>query len=231
MRADVRVACQVAAAVAFAATAALAVTLTRAPLHAALTSTPGGGPTRNVVPIGRQTLPALPQCGASTLDISIAHANASAASDPSRRLANLAAVGFPLDFTNISTTACTISGYPEVSAYSAGGAQVGNAAGLDTTVSARRIVLAPGATAHVAVVDSASAGHCHLVSVIGLRVILPGQSIPRFVRHTLTACSAAGRTAPVFLHVRAVQPGTGMTAGTRAHPRPRAHSPRHEKTA
>jgi len=220
---------RIGAAVAFAATAALAVTLTRVPMHAALTSTRNTPGTPNVASAGKHARPGLPECGASGLDISIARANASAAGgDASRRLANLAAIGFPLDFTNVSTTACTLSGYPEVAAYSAGGGQVGNAAGLDTTVSARRIVLAPGATAHAAVVDNASARRCHLVHVIGLRVVLPGQSVPKFVRHTLTACSAAGRTAPVFLHVRAVQPGNGMPVVTRVHVRTGSRSlPRH----
>jgi hypothetical protein len=225
MRGAVGAAWRIGAAVAFAATAALAVTLTRVPMHAALTS--AGTP--NASSAGKHPRTGLPECGASGLDISIDFANASAGGgDASRRIANLAAIGFPLDFTNVSTTACTLSGYPEVAAYSAGGGQVGNAAGLDTTVSARRIVLVPGATAHAAVVDNASARRCHLVHVTGLRVVLPGQSVPRFVRHTLTACSAAGRTAPVFLHVRAVQPGTGMPVVTRDRVRARGRSlPRH----
>jgi hypothetical protein len=220
MRASVSGAWRIAAAVAFAATAALAVALTRTPLHAALTSNRNTPSTKNIISGGSHARPGLPQCGTSRLDISIALENTSVAGgNASRRMANLAAIGFPLDFTNVSTTACILSGYPEVAAYSAGGAQVGNAAGLDTTVSALRIVLAPGATAHAAVVDSASARHCRLVPVTGLRVILPGQSVPRFVRHTIPACSAAGRKAPVFLHVRAVQPGTGVAGGSRAHPR------------
>jgi hypothetical protein len=221
MRGTAGVAWRFGAAFAFAATAALAVILTRAPTHAA-TSTRNTPVTTNIAAGGKHARPALPECGASGVDISIALANASAAGgDASRRMANLAAIGFPLDFTNVSTTACILSGYPEVAAYSAGGTQVGNAAGLDTTVSARRIVLAPGATAHAAVVDNASARRCHLVHVIGLRVVLPGQSVPRFVPHTLTACSSVGRMAPVFLHVRAVQPGTGMPVGTRHHVRTR----------
>jgi hypothetical protein len=226
MRGAAGVAWRIGAAVAFGATAALAVTLTRAPMHAALTSNRNATATPNII-AGKHARPGLPECGASRLDISIALANVSVG-DASRRMANLAAIGFPLDFTNVSATACTLSGYPQVAAYSAGGAQVGNAAALDTTISARSIVLAPGATAHAAVVDTASARQCHLVTVTGLRVILPDQSLPKFVRYTLTACSAAGRTAPVFLHVRAVQPGTGMPARTRDHMRTRTRQqPRH----
>jgi hypothetical protein len=121
-----------------------------------------------------------------------------------------------VEFTNISGTACTLTGYPEVSAYLAGGAQVGNAAGIDTSVSAQLIVLAPGASAHAAIVDNASAGRCRLVAAAGLRVIPPGQSVPWFVRHAVRACLASGRTAPVFLHVRAIEPGAGASTRTTA---------------
>jgi len=116
-------------------------------------------------------------------------------------------VTLPVDFTNTSGAACTLSGYPQVSAYRDGGAQVGNAAVLDTSVIARRIVLAPGATAHAAVVESVPSGRCRPVAATGLRVVPPGQDVPRYVRHSITACSAAGRKAPVFLRVLAVQPG------------------------
>jgi hypothetical protein len=122
-----------------------------------------------------------------------------------------------VEFTNISGSACTLSGFPQVSAYRAGGTLVGKAAALDTSVGALRVVLAPGATAHAAVVASVSGGRCRPVAVTGLRVVPPGQSVPRYVRHPMTACSAAGQTAPVFLHVRAVQPGTG-TATARSLP-------------
>jgi len=112
-----------------------------------------------------------------------------------------------LEFTNVSGVACALSGYPGVAAYGAGGAQIGNAAGRDTSVTARRIVLAPGATAHAAVAASVSAGSCRPVVATGLRVVPPGQSAARYIRHAIPACGLAGRRAPVFLHVRAVQPG------------------------
>jgi Protein of unknown function (DUF4232) len=211
MRTSVRVAWRVAAAVAFACTAALAVTLTRgAPLHVSLISA------RNVKSAGRHGVAGLQRCAASGLDISIAGPGAPArgvvASPDHVYLAT-----FPVEFTNISGAACTLSGYPQVSAYRAGGAQVGNAAVLDTSVSARRVVLAPGASAHAAVVDSVSSQRCRPVDAAGLRVVAPGESAARYVRHAIAACSAAGREAPVFLHVRALQPGAGVTAVPRRH--------------
>jgi hypothetical protein len=117
-----------------------------------------------------------------------------------------------LEFTNVSGVTCALSGYPEVAAYGAGGAQIGNTAGRDTSVAARRIVLAPGATADAAVVASGSARSCQPVVAAGLRVVPPGQSAARYIRHAMRACAVAGPRAPVFLHVRAVQPGSDGAA-------------------
>jgi hypothetical protein len=205
MRTSVRVAWRVLGAVAFAGTAALAVTLTRgAPAHVSLISARDAGPT------GRHAAAGVPRCAPSGLDISIASRSAAA------RVTSHSAT-FHVDFTNISGAACTLSGYPQVSAYLAGGAQVGNAAVLDRSVSASRIMLAPGATAHASVVESVPPGRCSPVAATGLRVVLPGQDVPRYVRHPITACSAAGHKAPVFLRVWAVQPGAGAIDAPRDH--------------
>jgi len=198
MRTSVRVAWRVVAAVAFAGTAALAVTLTRAaPVHVSLISA------RNTGPAGRHAAAGVPRCAPSGLNISIANRTAAA-----RVIASHTAT-LPVDFTNISGAACTMSGYPQVSAYLAGAGQVGNPAVLDRSVSARRIMLAPGATAHAAVVESVPSRRCSPVAATGLRVVLPGQHVAKYVRHPITACSAAGHKAPVFLRVWAVQPGGG----------------------
>jgi Protein of unknown function (DUF4232) len=212
VRASVRIAGRVAAAVAFGATAALAVTLTRgAPLHAALVSA------RHVNAVSRHAERSAPQCAASGLNVSIASSSsADSAASIARRAASHAApqgaTRFPVEFTNISDAPCTLSGYPQVTAYGAGDEQLGNAAGLDISASATRILLAPGATAHAAIVDSASAGQCGPVAATGLRVVPPGESMPWYVRHALPACSATGRKAAVYLHVRALQYGSGMSA-------------------
>jgi len=187
------------AAVAFAATAVLAVAVSRgAPAHVALTSSrhPSGAPGAS----------GAAQCATSRLRISL-----TTGSGPGTRASaghgRIAGAGVStLEFTNVSGVACALSGYPGVAAYGAGGAQIGNAAGRDTSVTARRIVLAPGATAHAAVAASVSAGSCRPVVATGLRVVPPGQSAARYIRHAIPACGLAGRRAPVFLHVRAVQP-------------------------
>jgi hypothetical protein len=190
MRAAARLGWRVAAVVAFGATAALAVTLTRgAPMHTAL--------------ISARNHDAAPRCAPSGLRISLGAVPAAATG------VRRGPASYALDFTNVSDAKCELRGYPVVAAYLAGGAQVGNAAAADTTATAHRVVLTPGETARAAVIASASgasAGACRPVVATGLRVTPPGESVARFIRHSLLACSAAGPRAPVFLRVRAVQP-------------------------
>lgn len=207
MRASVRLGWRVAAVFAFAATAALAVTLTRGgPTRAALTSAKNAARGHAANADGAS---GTPQCATSRLRISVGAGTGAA---------DRAVIRYPLEFTNVSGAACTLSGYPEVTAYRDGVlVEVGNAAGWDTSVAARRVLLAPGATAHAAVIASVPGGPCRPVTATGLRVVPPGQSVARYVPHALRACSAAGPRAPVFLRVRAVQPGTGTPA--------RSHSP------
>lgn len=205
MRATASLGWRVAAVVAFGATAALAVTLTRgAPLHMALTSRHTAGPAS-----GRQTARP-PRCTTAGLRISVA-AGASGG-----EIAGLTVTRYRLEFTNVSGAACALSGYPAVAAYRGDGVRVGNAAAADSAGAASRVVLAPGATARAAVVASvpaAAAGGCKPVAAAGLRVVPPGQSGARYVGRQLLACSAAGPRAPVFLSVTAVQPGAVTSAG------------------
>lgn len=196
-----RVAWRVAAAVAFAATAALAVTLTRgAPLQTALTSARNTGH-GGAAAVAHRHRPG-PACRASGLRIWVSGGGG----------VTSRADGAAVEFTNTSGAACTMSGYPQVAASRANGAQIGNAASRDTSASVHRIVLNPGATAHAVLAEDVPGfpgGSCKLVTAAGLRIVPPGQSIARYVRHAVTACSAAGPREPVFLHVRALQAGVG----------------------
>ena len=188
MTASVRLGWRVAAIAAFAATAALAVSLTQGgSTPAALTSA------KNVTK--QRAAEGAPRCATPRLRISVG----TGASAPR-------VTRYRLEFTNVSGVTCTLSGYPEVAAYRGDGAQIGNEAGRDTSVAARHIVLAPGASAHAAITASVSRGPCRPVDAAGLRVVPPGQKAASYIRHTLRACSAAGPRAPVFLRVRAVQP-------------------------
>jgi len=200
MTASVRLGWRVAAIAAFAATAALAVSLTQGgSTPAALTSA------KNVTK--QRAAEGAPRCATPRLRISVGTGAGTGASTGTSTGASAPRVTrYRLDFTNVSGVTCTLSGYPEVAAYRGDGAQIGNEAGRDTSVAARHIVLAPGASAHAAITASVSRGPCRPVDAAGLRVVPPGQKVASYIRHTLRACSAAGSRAPVFLRVRAVQP-------------------------
>lgn len=220
MRAYARLGWRIAAVVVFAVTAALAVVLTRgAPMHAALTSDkhPGhpaqAGRAGHLNQAGKA---AAAPCAASGLRISIGAGPQAASS-------------YRLDFTNVSRSSCTLTGYPVVDAYRDDHVRVGNPAGQDTAGtdtagqdaagpdtggaaaarSARRVLLAPGATAHAALTVNTGiqSGACRPVVAAGLRVLAPGGSVPRYIRHPILACSAAGPRAPVFLRVRSLESG------------------------
>ena len=190
MRAAVRLAWRGTAVLAFGATAALAVIVNK----------PAAGPV--AITTASHALPT-PKCALDGLAISLA---------PAPRTLP-AGTRYPVEFTNTSATACTLTGFPQVAAYDARGAayaQVGNAAVRAGSATAHRIVLRPGASAH-SDVDLSIAGlpqkACKKVTAAGLRVIAPGETTPRYLRHKMSACSARGPQAPAYLRVRAVQAG------------------------
>ena len=198
MTASVRLGWRVAAIAAFAATAALAVSLTQGgSTPAALTSA------KHVTK--QRAAGGAPRCATPRLRVSVG-TGTGASTGTSTGASAPRVTRYRLDFTNVSGVTCTLSGYPEVAAYRGDGAQIGNEAGRDTSVAARHIVLAPGASAHAAITASVSRGPCRPVDAAGLRVVPPGQKAASYIRHTLRACSAAGPRAPVFLRVRVVQP-------------------------
>jgi uncharacterized protein DUF4232 len=221
MRTGARLAWQFATAVAFGATAALAVTLSGgAPLDAALASAKaspaqhapaqptGAAPTIAASagapqPAAAAARPAaVPGCAASGLRVSVG---------PAARVTS-ALTRYPLDFTNVSGAPCTLAGYPQVAAYAGDGGQVGAAAGRETSAAARRILLAPGQTAHASLDAAAPQARCRPVRAEGLRVVPPGQRTARDVRRPFTACSARDPLGRGYLRVAAVQPGPGPSS-------------------
>jgi hypothetical protein len=203
MRAGASVGLRIATAVAFGATAALAVTLNRgAPVHAALTSEKGqNAPAAAVTP---RSPGAVPRCAVSGLSISVGAGS---------RMTTVM-TRYSLDFKNVSRAPCTLTGYPEVAAYQ-DGTEVGDVAVRDTSLEATRVLLAPGQTAHASLVASLSA-RCHSVRVSGLRVVPPGQSAARYVKRSLTACAAQAPSGEDYLRVRAIQPGSGTGSAAAA---------------
>jgi hypothetical protein len=87
---------------------------------------------------------------------------------------------YPLDFTNASTSACTLYGYPGVAFVSSpGGSQVGAPAGRGSNTAPALVTLEPGATAHatLAVSDVLIGNNClhHQVAVNWIQVYPPDQ--------------------------------------------------------
>ncbi len=109
-----------------------------------------------------------------------------------------------LDFTNQSKSACTLAGYPGVSAVNRAGRQLGRPASR-TPSPIRAVTLRPGytATAELRIVQVLNFPRaiCQPAAAAGLRVYPPGQTASKVVLTPFRACSRSG---PVFLSVKAV---------------------------
>ena len=177
---------RMAAVAAFVGTAALAVTLTRAPIRsgAALSS--------------EITSPACPTSGLEAW----------------LGLAVMGSTYYTLEFTNVSHRACSLYGYPEVSVYTdspAAGGRVGSAAVRDTSVQPKPVMLAPGATAHSVLRVVVTSGNkpvgCAQVTADELRVTLSREGRSAFVPVHIPVCSVRGRAS---LSVQAIQARPGV---------------------
>ena len=119
---------------------------------------------------------------------------------------------YPLEFTNLGQSTCSLSGFPVVSAVSAAGVQLGSPAGRGRQLAAPRVVLAPGGTAHTTLAYQArlatSAGGCRTAGTAAeLRVYLAGRKNVAYAAFGLAACSDAG---PVYLTItEAIRAGAG----------------------
>jgi Protein of unknown function (DUF4232) len=116
-------------------------------------------------------------------------------------------VFYKLELTNLSGHACTLHGFPGVSAVDLHGRQLGRAAAREGSGTAPHMVrLKDGATA-TAILRIVAAGNfpaatCHQTTAAGLRVFPPGQTTSQVVPFPFEACSRSG---PVYLSVRAVR--------------------------
>ena len=208
MRGGASLGWRVGAAVAFAATAALAVTLSKgAPINAALASDKGAGAAHAAASPVPTAVTA--RCVAAGLRISVG---------PGAPL-GAAVTRYRLEFTNVSGVPCTLAGYPEVAAYRGDDIQVGPVAVHDASGAARQVLLAPGQSAHAVLDAAAPAARCRPVRASGLRVITPGQAGARYVRRSFTACAARPVPAKNYLLVHAIQPGAGAATRRRRHRR------------
>lgn len=126
-------------------------------------------------------------------------------------------VYYTLKFTNLSGHACTLHGYPGVSAVSLSGRRLGSPAGWGTARPAT-VTLADSATATVAlqIADPANFGTAcflpgpppapgrpgKLPTAAGLRVYPPNQFTSKVIPFPFSACYSS---VPVWMHVGPVQ--------------------------
>src|SRR5437667_1441937 len=195
---------RMAAVAAFFGTAALAIALSRAPADngVSLSSELSGQ-----------------ACSTSGLEAWLGLGGAGAASPGTASPPGASSPGktfYTLEFTNVSDRACSLYGYPEVSAYRdspAAGGPIGGAAIRDTSVRPKPVMLEPGATAHAVlrVTGAAKPAGCAEVTAEELRITLPRQARPSFVPAHIPVCSQKGH---VSLRVQAIQARPGVPGYT-----------------
>ena len=138
------------------------------------------------------------QCSARVLKLTVGAGNGAAGT-----------VYYPLDFTNTSSAACTMYGYPGVAfVSSAGGSQVGAPAGRASNTAPALVTLASGAVAHatLGVSNVLIGNNClhHQVQVHWVQVYPPDQYSALFARLRRQGC--ADRSL-VTMHVNTVSGG------------------------
>jgi Protein of unknown function (DUF4232) len=119
------------------------------------------------------------------------------------------AVYYPLEFSNVGHHACTLTGYPGVSAYRAGGSQVGLAASRNVQPHGK-VTLAPGATAHALLRITDWGALCSTqVHAEGVSVYAPGETRSEQVPLLFGVCAHTG-----VLRVGPVRAGVGIPGYT-----------------
>ena len=113
---------------------------------------------------------------------------------------------YTLNFTNLSGHACTLRGFPGVSAVNLRGGRLGRAAGRDTGQTVKTITL--DHRSHRAR-HAGDRGHrrpaeatCPPTTAAGLRVFPPNQTASKVIPFPFPACGSA--SAPAFLRIRPV---------------------------
>jgi Protein of unknown function (DUF4232) len=178
-----------------------AATAGSSPAAAAPGSTPAAAPSPTLTPPAT----AAPACPTSSLTVKLGLSQGYAGG-----------VYQVISFTNASSAACTLYGYPGVSLVTGPPyAQIGLAAERDTTAPVKLVTLAPGgaATAVLQVVDALNfpASACSPVRATNLRVYPPNQTTPVYLPDTAYGCAKPVQT----LFISAVQangeahPGSG----------------------
>ncbi len=146
---------------------------------------------------------AVPGCSTANLAVWV---------DVSQGSAAAGTIFYPLDFTNTGSHACTLFGYPGVSATNANGTQLGRAAERNPRYKARTVTIPAGGSAHailswVEVLNFTPSG-CKLGTASLLKVFPPNRKSAAFGFFSLQVCRS---TKPLYqyLFVTTVQPGVG----------------------
>ncbi len=116
---------------------------------------------------------------------------------------------YPLEFSNVGHSTCTLNGFPGVSAVGSGGAQVGPAASRNGQHHGT-VTLAAGSTAHAILrVLDAGAVCSSPVTASGLKVFPPGATRSESIPFSFAACAHRG-----VLIVGPVRAGVGIPGFT-----------------
>lgn len=104
-------------------------------------------------------------------------------------------VYYRIEFTNLSTATCTLSGFPKVNAVDLKGKRVGAFATAEPGKKAAKVTLAPGqvAAAQLRIVDALNfpADKCKATTAAGLRVGIPGGSGNKVAPLAFETCARA----------------------------------------
>lgn len=159
--------------------------------------------------LGTSGTAGLTACGASSLRVAVDAAQAGGAAGSTY---------VPVTFTNTSSSACGMYGFPGVSFVSAdnsAGHQIGAAAQENAQFAKQSVKLPAGRVAHawlqVAEAGNYPAPSCQPVTAHWLRVFAPGQTAAIYVRHSFDACSSSSAPLLTVMPVRAGQGKQGIT--------------------
>jgi hypothetical protein len=151
----------------------------------------------------------LTACGASSLQVAVDAGQAGGAAGSTY---------VPVTFTNTSSAACGMYGFPGVSFVSAddsAGHQIGAAAQENPQFAKQSIKLQAGGVAHawlqVAEAANYPASSCQPTTAHWLRVFAPGQTAAIYVSHSFDACSSSSAPLLTVMPVRAGQGKQGVT--------------------
>jgi hypothetical protein len=122
-----------------------------------------------------------PSCATSDLKVKLGGSEGAAGS-----------IYVTLDFTNVSSSPCTLYGYPGASLASSSGTEISPGASRSTTTAASLVTLDAGSTAH-AVMQIADAGNydassCDPKPTTEIKLFPPDQTAALYVSYATSAC-------------------------------------------